>query len=677
MFNLANDNLLEKYKELGKEYEEETTRMKQMINLLKKMIRHVEDMPKEEKPSEIMNKLNLLKELVWLEELQGFDETREAVKAYYSHENDFLREMEIEVESGGEEYEQLVLPGCEPEEGTVYRKKKKVTPRMFRRDRPYRKAAATRRMAEIMQDLDHKWLSDFHRYLCTDIDKRAGIKVLAEKLSEWICEYPLQLLLALDESATRLLRKLAEQRADEKLVINEKNIDDYLQLGNMGLIDLTVTEEKDQLYFGISVPEEIGQKVLPAWQEILWENLEHDSLSIYLSQDRKKKSYSMKELQKELDSLFERILLMAHFYGLIEMKEFRRILGEIYQVDIPLKEFMRFVYLEGTFHSELLTGKNRITGETFIGMPELNAEQALFKREKYSKDIEYPVVPEDQMEGTIWSTESIWKTIHDFLEGWEAEITEIGELFHIASNMVKNGDSVAQVMEYLLEEYEVENPARRVILWRLLVLVSLVTPLPMLKGHSRDTFYDAYGKHLHLDMFRGTGKKIRKASLYELPVAIQEKLAQLAIVAERESYFDVVSEEEKLPKECMHNEEVKLFLFVNRILPYEKIKDPVLREREEQRLRNMATGLCEECRDSETTDWILKLCNHSGIINYISGDGNPQTGRMAIGDDFEDDYWNDDYVAPEPVVKPAKIYPNDPCPCGSGKKYKKCCGRKA
>ena len=23
-----------------------------------------------------------------------------------------------------------------------------------------------------------------------------------------------------------------------------------------------------------------------------------------------------------------------------------------------------------------------------------------------------------------------------------------------------------------------------------------------------------------------------------------------------------------------------------------------------------------------------------------------------------------------------KLYPNDPCPCGSGKKYKKCCGKK-
>lgn len=27
------------------------------------------------------------------------------------------------------------------------------------------------------------------------------------------------------------------------------------------------------------------------------------------------------------------------------------------------------------------------------------------------------------------------------------------------------------------------------------------------------------------------------------------------------------------------------------------------------------------------------------------------------------------------VVKAEKVYPNDSCPCGSGKKYKKCCGK--
>ena len=37
----------------------------------------------------------------------------------------------------------------------------------------------------------------------------------------------------------------------------------------------------------------------------------------------------------------------------------------------------------------------------------------------------------------------------------------------------------------------------------------------------------------------------------------------------------------------------------------------------------------------------------------------------------------DDSVAKGPKVRAEKkIYPNDPCPCGSGKKYKQCCGRK-
>ena len=38
----------------------------------------------------------------------------------------------------------------------------------------------------------------------------------------------------------------------------------------------------------------------------------------------------------------------------------------------------------------------------------------------------------------------------------------------------------------------------------------------------------------------------------------------------------------------------------------------------------------------------------------------------------------DDSAQKAPVKRnTAKIYPNAPCPCGSGKKYKQCCGRKA
>ncbi len=37
----------------------------------------------------------------------------------------------------------------------------------------------------------------------------------------------------------------------------------------------------------------------------------------------------------------------------------------------------------------------------------------------------------------------------------------------------------------------------------------------------------------------------------------------------------------------------------------------------------------------------------------------------------------DDSAVKQPTLrKEGKVYPNDPCPCGSGKKYKQCCGRK-
>ena len=38
----------------------------------------------------------------------------------------------------------------------------------------------------------------------------------------------------------------------------------------------------------------------------------------------------------------------------------------------------------------------------------------------------------------------------------------------------------------------------------------------------------------------------------------------------------------------------------------------------------------------------------------------------------------DDSLAKAPKKRTdKKVYPNDPCPCGSGKKYKQCCGRKS
>jgi hypothetical protein len=60
---------------------------------------------------------------------------------------------------------------------------------------------------------------------------------------------------------------------------------------------------------------------------------------------------------------------------------------------------------------------------------------------------------------------------------------------------------------------------------------------------------------------------------------------------------------------------------------------------------------------------------------------NPRSGLAKGG--FPEDDWSDLLEkAPlwqsEPTIqdRTARVGRNDPCPCGSGKKYKKCCGRK-
>ena len=51
--------------------------------------------------------------------------------------------------------------------------------------------------------------------------------------------------------------------------------------------------------------------------------------------------------------------------------------------------------------------------------------------------------------------------------------------------------------------------------------------------------------------------------------------------------------------------------------------------------------------------------------------------RKAVVKETATSAGDDGTVKKEPVRKAKKVGPNDPCPCGSGKKYKKCCGNPA
>jgi hypothetical protein len=65
---------------------------------------------------------------------------------------------------------------------------------------------------------------------------------------------------------------------------------------------------------------------------------------------------------------------------------------------------------------------------------------------------------------------------------------------------------------------------------------------------------------------------------------------------------------------------------------------------------------------SELTALIMRTCIATGASNYI---------RYATPGENLDAYASS--LTAAPIRSPGKIGRNDPCPCGSGKKFKKCC----
>ena len=50
------------------------------------------------------------------------------------------------------------------------------------------------------------------------------------------------------------------------------------------------------------------------------------------------------------------------------------------------------------------------------------------------------------------------------------------------------------------------------------------------------------------------------------------------------------------------------------------------------------------------------------------------TERVQVAKPTSEGFADGKSVKKKPIVKSVKVGRNDPCPCGSGKKYKKCCG---
>ena len=126
--------------------------------------------------------------------------------------------------------------------------------------------------------------------------------------------------------------------------------------------------------------------------------------------------------------------------------------------------------------------------------------------------------------------------------------------------------------------------------------------------------------------------------------------------------------------------------------PDEEVKGTVkeLAEKYETTISFM-TGFLDGINDSlvepnpietmeEDTEVSLKFDKEKLYMNMVDAEADWLYGLEEWNDIFDEETRKELYKKQKSsttIVKGERIYPNDPCPCGSGKKYKKCCGKNA
>lgn len=101
------------------------------------------------------------------------------------------------------------------------------------------------------------------------------------------------------------------------------------------------------------------------------------------------------------------------------------------------------------------------------------------------------------------------------------------------------------------------------------------------------------------------------------------------------------------------------------------------------------TGFLDGINDSLVTENPIEEMEEETVVSLKFDKALLYKNMVGAGADwlYELEEWNDifdedtrkalykEQKSSTTIVKEEKIYPNDPCPCGSGKKYKKCCGK--
>lgn len=490
---------------------------------------------------------------------------------------------------------------------------------------------------ELLSSLGEVEARDYCKYLQVEQNDGEDEEENVAAVSRMLLEHPEYLLHVFDEQEFAELEKW--MKSPEGLVNGEmpkkEMVIKALALGLAGF-------QKEENKWGLSFASDIQEFVSKI--------------------DAKKKRETYLQL-KRFDERFGKILCT---YCVLELESLYEIYARLYDKNIDKKDFLRMLYWHSRYN-DFVNTVYKPDGTSYVSNKDIDVEKVIRKEAVYAKDLPYAFysrkeidrLADDLSNRSEW-VDILFTTLHyqmglELYDSQEFMIDLIEDIF--------SGSTLNELMEGLETETETKwNIELYCELWTVLTGLMLDLELPMLRGRSRQ----AYGMEKNVSPWtigmvenQTAWENTKECHMYEFPAEIQECMESAAEYGSDEAIDQLMQYKEK---NYICSEEF-LFLLAQGCITFNKISQAKQLIRELKRsssagkraAKGLETHLHEamEYNDEELEMWGNEWAKESSFF-WDSGDT----------------------VAKKPYVRETlKIGRNDPCPCGSGKKYKKCCGK--
>lgn len=360
-------------------------------------------------------------------------------------------------------------------------------------------------------------------------------------------------------------------------------------------------------------------------------------------------------------------------YGVMEIDELYKVYCRYVNNHLSEQEFKIFVNLHGKFNALYEIGTNELE-EHYVYLNELDYQAILDSRTLYAKDLEYRMFDYEEIKKDTDLYSDFWIEVLDEFLIYHMNLEK--ETAHdIVTEIyvnIKHGDCIESVFAELKIRIPQWNHYEGCRLWVMVLSLIKETNISILKGYSRDILADMreenWWNYKIVEQDHSNSYQDKDKPLYEFPSDIQAKIYcaseyhSMEYASELYEYMvaNKVQSEEYiylLASIYASNSEYKRAEKMARELKESSSEGEQLAERVEVRIQSCSEidGFHEPIikRPRATNEMML---NH--ILDMECGAYNPTVFQQITP-----------YVREE-----AKIGRNDRCPCGSGKKFKKCCG---